>query len=167
MAERYRDELATALPEADLVAPFGTSLTGAPGAPGPAPGAASGAATTARVELVRRPPRDGAGIPDFDLLNLPRPAASAPWAYVKVAEGCDRRCGFCAIPSFRGAQRSRRSNPSSPKSTTSEPTPPSLVCARWSSSPRISPPTASTDRRESRGIPQPQGAVLGVRSSTW
>jgi ribosomal protein S12 methylthiotransferase len=26
---------------------------------------------------------------------------------VKVAEGCDRICGFCAIPSFRGAQRSR------------------------------------------------------------
>ena len=24
-----------------------------------------------------------------------------------MAEGCDRRCGFCAIPSFRGAQRSR------------------------------------------------------------
>jgi ribosomal protein S12 methylthiotransferase len=30
-----------------------------------------------------------------------------PWAYVKIAEGCDRRCGFCAIPSFRGDQRSR------------------------------------------------------------
>jgi ribosomal protein S12 methylthiotransferase len=43
----------------------------------------------------------------FDLLNLPRPAASAPWAYIKAAEGCDRRCGFCAIPSFRGKQRSR------------------------------------------------------------
>jgi ribosomal protein S12 methylthiotransferase len=43
----------------------------------------------------------------FDLLNLPRPAATAPWAYIKVAEGCDRRCGFCAIPSFRGKQRSR------------------------------------------------------------
>jgi ribosomal protein S12 methylthiotransferase len=26
---------------------------------------------------------------------------------VKVAEGCDRNCGFCAIPSFRGKQRSR------------------------------------------------------------
>jgi ribosomal protein S12 methylthiotransferase len=26
---------------------------------------------------------------------------------VKIAEGCDRRCGFCAIPSFRGDQRSR------------------------------------------------------------
>ena len=34
-------------------------------------------------------------------------AATAPWAYVKVAEGCDRRCGFCAIPTFRGDQRSR------------------------------------------------------------
>jgi ribosomal protein S12 methylthiotransferase len=45
--------------------------------------------------------------PALDLLNLPRPPASAPWAYVKVAEGCDRACGFCAIPSFRGPQRSR------------------------------------------------------------
>ena len=45
----------------------------------------------------------------FDLLELPRGPAETPWAYVKVAEGCDRRCGFCAIPSFRGPQRSRRS----------------------------------------------------------
>src|SRR5690606_24796195 len=45
--------------------------------------------------------------PSFDLLNLPRPRSAAPWAYVKVAEGCDRACGFCAIPSFRGPQRSR------------------------------------------------------------
>jgi ribosomal protein S12 methylthiotransferase len=43
-----------------------------------------------------------------DLLELPRPAPRAPWAYVKVAEGCDRTCAFCAIPSFRGRQRSRR-----------------------------------------------------------
>ncbi|MGB1382224.1 MAG: radical SAM protein, partial [Ilumatobacteraceae bacterium] len=40
-------------------------------------------------------------------LNLPRPASAAPWAYVKIAEGCNRSCGFCAIPSFRGPQRSR------------------------------------------------------------
>ena len=45
--------------------------------------------------------------PTFDLLRLPGPKAAAPWAYVKVAEGCDRACGFCAIPSFRGQQRSR------------------------------------------------------------
>jgi ribosomal protein S12 methylthiotransferase len=43
----------------------------------------------------------------FDLLELARPAVATPWAYVKVAEGCDRICGFCAIPSFRGRQRSR------------------------------------------------------------
>ncbi len=84
MAERYGDELAAALPEVDLVAGFGQSLT--PSTP---------------VELRARP------TPSFDLLNLPRPRPSAPWAYVKIAEGCDRRCGFCAIPSFRGDQRSR------------------------------------------------------------
>jgi ribosomal protein S12 methylthiotransferase len=53
-----------------------------------------------------------AGVPgrsesSFDLLELPRPAVGAPWAYVKIAEGCDRHCGFCAIPEFRGPQRSR------------------------------------------------------------
>jgi ribosomal protein S12 methylthiotransferase len=42
-----------------------------------------------------------------DLLELPRPAPTVPWAYLKVAEGCDRACAFCAIPSFRGKQRSR------------------------------------------------------------
>ena len=79
MAERYGEELATALPEVDAVAGFGVPVT------------------------IGR----GPAVPSFDLLNLPRPPASAPWAYVKVAEGCDRACGFCAIPSFRGAQRSR------------------------------------------------------------
>ena len=86
MAERYREELEVALPEVDLVAGFGES-------PIPA---------IVKVELSLRP------VPSsFDLLCLPRPHATAPWAYVKVAEGCDRRCGFCAIPTFRGDQRSR------------------------------------------------------------
>ena len=30
-----------------------------------------------------------------------------PYAYVKIAEGCDRGCTFCAIPQFRGRHRSR------------------------------------------------------------
>jgi ribosomal protein S12 methylthiotransferase len=77
LAERYRDELAAALPEVDSVAGFGVPVT-----------------------LRSR-------VPNFDLLNLPRPRSRVPWAYVKVAEGCDRTCGFCAIPSFRGPQRSR------------------------------------------------------------
>jgi ribosomal protein S12 methylthiotransferase len=86
MAERYREELELALPEVDLVAGFGES---------PIPEGIP-------VALGLRP------VPSsFDLLSLPRPPASAPWAYVKVAEGCDRRCGFCAIPTFRGDQRSR------------------------------------------------------------
>lgn len=83
LAERYGEELAVALPEVDRVSGFGVpvSLGGGRGEP---------------------------AVPALDLLELPRPPAQAPWAYVKVAEGCDRSCGFCAIPSFRGSQRSRR-----------------------------------------------------------
>ncbi len=82
MAERYGDELAEALPEADQVAGFGVPVT-----------------------LGRS--RKAGAVPKLDLLELPRPPATAPWSYVKVAEGCDRNCGFCAIPTFRGKQRSR------------------------------------------------------------
>lgn len=89
MAERYGDELAEALPEADRVAGFGVPVS---------IGAKPSVASSPTAEL-----------PSFDLLNLPRPPAEAPWAYVKIAEGCDRRCGYCAIPSFRGPQRSRSS----------------------------------------------------------
>jgi ribosomal protein S12 methylthiotransferase len=34
-------------------------------------------------------------------------AARVPYAYVKIAEGCDMGCTFCAIPQFRGRHRSR------------------------------------------------------------
>lgn len=89
MAERYGHELAEALPEVDQVAGFGVpvNLTVKPG----------------RTAI----PVNAEPLPSLDLLNLPRPTSSAPWAYVKIAEGCDRNCGFCAIPSFRGPQRSR------------------------------------------------------------
>src|SRR5215475_12375616 len=33
--------------------------------------------------------------------------AKVPFAYVKIAEGCDMGCTFCAIPQFRGRHRSR------------------------------------------------------------
>lgn len=47
--------------------------------------------------------------PAMDLLHLvDRPAPDLPYAYVKVAEGCDKTCAFCAIPLIRGRQRSRR-----------------------------------------------------------
>lgn len=80
LAERYGSEVSDAIPEVDAVAGFADAVP---------------------VTLGRKPS------PGMDLLHLPRPKASAPWAYVKIAEGCDRACGFCAIPSFRGPQRSR------------------------------------------------------------
>jgi ribosomal protein S12 methylthiotransferase len=87
MAERYGAELAEALPEVDQVAGFGVPVN-----------------PTASRKLI---PVSAAPLPELDLLNLPRPRSTSPWAYVKIAEGCDRSCGFCAIPSFRGPQRSR------------------------------------------------------------
>lgn len=91
MAERYGDELADALPEVDQVAGFGVpvNLTLKP----------------VSLQLEAAPL-----LPKLDLLNLRRPPSALPWAYVKIAEGCDRNCGFCAIPSFRGPQNSREAD---------------------------------------------------------
>ncbi|NNC93022.1 MAG: 30S ribosomal protein S12 methylthiotransferase RimO [Acidimicrobiia bacterium] len=41
------------------------------------------------------------------LYTIRRPTLTTPYAYVKVAEGCDKPCTFCAIPLIRGRQRSR------------------------------------------------------------
>jgi ribosomal protein S12 methylthiotransferase len=86
LAERAGPELAASLPEVDAVVGF----------------AGEGDLASVLVDAPRRKPR---GV--RDLLELPRATPSAPWAYVKIAEGCDRACRFCAIPSFRGKQRSR------------------------------------------------------------
>ena len=128
MAERYGDELADALPEVDLVAGFGVELRAA-----------------ARCRPGRHPGPAAVPRPGSTCWSCPGPAATAPWAYVKVAEGCDRICGFCAIPSFRGKQRSRSiadilaevdgSRRSAHRS-----------CARSSWWPRTWPPTAATAR---------------------
>ena len=90
MAERYGSELADALPEVDQVAGFGVPVN-----------------IMKKDSAKKSIAVSSAPIPMLDLLNLPRPKSSSPWAYVKIAEGCDRSCGFCAIPSFRGPQRSR------------------------------------------------------------
>ena len=91
MAQRYESELIEALPEADAV--IGLERYG---------------------ELVDRlddltgwqPVRLKTSPLDI-LYDVRRPTPSTPFAYVKVAEGCDKMCTFCAIPSFRGKQRSR------------------------------------------------------------
>ena len=94
MAQRYETELAASLPEADAVIGLDRypelvgrldELTGwQPLSIGPA----------------RRSNMD-------ILFQVRRPTPATPYAYVKVAEGCDKRCTFCAIPQFRGRQRSR------------------------------------------------------------
>ncbi len=83
LAERSGEELAAAMPEVDSVIGFDSAGSIAPVAFRSAP----------------------VGV--RDLLELPRARPTRPWAYLKVAEGCDRQCAFCAIPSFRGKQRSR------------------------------------------------------------
>ncbi|TDC27870.1 30S ribosomal protein S12 methylthiotransferase RimO [Streptomyces sp. 8K308] len=130
MAERYGKELADALPEADAVLGFDdyadiserlrTILSGGVHAPhiprdrrkllpiSPAerqgtevalPG--HGAATIADLPAGIAP-ASGPRAP------LRRRLGAGPVASVKLASGCDRRCTFCAIPSFRGSFISRR-----------------------------------------------------------
>ena len=94
MAQRYESELAEALPEADAI----IGLDRYP-------------ELVDRLDALRHwtplsigPMRRS----HMDILyETRRPTPSTPWAYVKVAEGCDKLCTFCAIPQFRGKQRSR------------------------------------------------------------
>src|SRR4029077_4222517 len=75
------------------------------------------------ISPVERPSSEGLSLPGHaqsapDLpaglapASGPRPMrrrlGSGPMAPLKLASGCDRRCTFCAIPSFRGSFVSRR-----------------------------------------------------------
>lgn len=108
MAQRYAAELAAELPEADLVVGFERygELAGALHASlgsggrggGGGGGAASGGGARVLVGSATVPFR-----PEWDRHALtPRHTA-----YLRVAEGCDHACTFCAIPSFRGRFRSK------------------------------------------------------------
>jgi ribosomal protein S12 methylthiotransferase len=112
MAERYTSELRAELPEADAVVPFADyanlpELLGGRAEVATRPGTSPTAPTSGLVPPGRRalplvfPAPAGAAFPS-------RPAPRGPVALVKLAEGCDRDCSFCAIPSFRGRFRSRR-----------------------------------------------------------
>jgi ribosomal protein S12 methylthiotransferase len=114
LAERYTEELRAELPEADAIVPFrdyGKLPSLLRGRPHPTArsigGATSAPPNPPLVPAGRRalpmvfPTPAGAAFPA-------RAAARGPVALVKLAEGCDRDCSFCAIPSFRGRFRSRR-----------------------------------------------------------
>ncbi|MGW4549179.1 30S ribosomal protein S12 methylthiotransferase RimO [Streptomyces violaceorubidus] len=129
MAERYGKELADALPEADGVLGFDdyadisdrlqTILNGGIHAAhtprdrrkllpiSPAERQEAGAA----VALPGHGPSDlpeGVAPASGPRAPLRRRLDGSPVASVKLASGCDRRCSFCAIPSFRGSFISRR-----------------------------------------------------------
>jgi ribosomal protein S12 methylthiotransferase RimO len=115
MAERYGAELAGALPEATVLgfddyAAIGDRLddvlAGRPLVPhSPRDRRTllpiSPAQRTAAITAV-----DAPAIPGHDWLKRKR-LAGGPTAALKLASGCDRRCAFCAIPTFRGAFVSR------------------------------------------------------------
>jgi len=130
LAERYGDQLAASLPEADAILGFDsypdlarhleavllgrapaphvprdrrTLLPISPAERTGAAGAQPGHGSTAQPEEHTAPGRGPASGPRV----VRRRLDGSPWAPLKIASGCDRRCAFCAIPSFRGAFLSR------------------------------------------------------------
>ena len=129
LAERYGKDLAEQLPEADAVLGFDayadlsthlqSVLDGAP-VPSHTPGDRRRLlplSPVRRAEVVQAR-RAATAPPDVLDVGLPghaggptvlrRRLEGGPVAPLKLASGCDRRCAFCAIPSFRGAFVSRR-----------------------------------------------------------
>jgi ribosomal protein S12 methylthiotransferase RimO len=112
LAERYGEQLAESLPEADAVLGFDSyaALSTHLGA------LLDGARLPAHAPSDRRrllPLTPAARPAQLSPDSVPGHAAyrvlleSRPWAPLKIASGCDRRCAFCAIPSFRGSFVSR------------------------------------------------------------
>ena len=98
LVERYRDELKASLPEVDAF--IGTSQIN-------------------DILAVCDPKTDTRSLPVVSLGNqtatylydesTPRVLATpSHYAFIKIAEGCDRPCAFCFIPQMRGHFRSRR-----------------------------------------------------------
>lgn len=108
MAERYGQELAKALPEADAILGFDDYID----ISSRLQSIVSGNAHIPHVPRDRRAllpiaPAERADIRSAMVFNRRR-LNTNPWAPLKIASGCDRRCSFCAIPYFRGSFVSRR-----------------------------------------------------------
>ncbi|MGG5260508.1 MiaB/RimO family radical SAM methylthiotransferase [Phycicoccus avicenniae] len=115
LAERYGQTLADELPDADAVLGFDSYADMSSHLQGILAGArpASHVPTDRRRLLplspVERPAAsDAVALPGHDAEVVRSRLGSAPWAPLKIASGCDRRCAFCAIPMFRGSFVSRR-----------------------------------------------------------
>lgn len=116
MAERYGQELAKALPEADAILGFDDYQD----ISARLQSIVSGNSHTPHVPRDRRAllpiaPADRPAAKESNYTStvgaggslLRKRLGNAPWAPLKIASGCDRRCAFCAIPYFRGSFISR------------------------------------------------------------
>jgi ribosomal protein S12 methylthiotransferase len=102
LVARSADELSTSLPEVDALVDFAAY---------PRIGSiVSSVADGTLVDRIHGEPgtRFDPAWWDATIAASPRLRfGRAPWSYVKIAEGCDRGCTFCAIPLMRGKFRSR------------------------------------------------------------
>lgn len=111
MAERYGKELADSLPEADAVLGFddypdiAAKLTAIVRGEAHHPHTPQDRRLLLPISPVERD-ATSVSTPGFDQLRAR--LDDGPWAPLKLASGCDRRCTFCAIPTFRGSFVSRR-----------------------------------------------------------
>ncbi|MBD3785227.1 MAG: MiaB/RimO family radical SAM methylthiotransferase, partial [Micrococcales bacterium] len=115
LAERYGRTLAEELPDADAVLGFDSYADMSSHLRAILGGARPEAhVPTDRRRLLPLSPVDRAAasdavaLPGHDAGVVRSRLGSAPWAPLKIASGCDRRCAFCAIPMFRGSFVSRR-----------------------------------------------------------
>ena len=93
LSERYRDSISEELPEIDTVLGVGSF--------GSIVEAADAVMEGRRLSLF--------GDSSAPIDEIPRIVSTGPgWAYLRIAEGCNNFCAFCAIPFIRGRYRSRR-----------------------------------------------------------
>ena len=92
LPERYRDDIRTELPEIDAILGVGSFAD----------------IVSALDEAFAGNIVEYFGDKNAPVDELPRVVSTGPsWAYLKIAEGCDNFCAFCAIPYIRGRYRSR------------------------------------------------------------
>ena len=93
LAERYKDDITEEIPEVDVVVGIGSNKDIA----------------KITLDAIEGKAKNSYG-PKEDLdMNADRILGSLPFtAYIKIADGCDNCCTYCAIPKIRGRMRSRK-----------------------------------------------------------
>ena len=94
LAERYREELLSELPEIDAIIGIGAldKITEA----------CDSILFSDEDKYVALPAKDACKLGGDRIVTT-----GDVYAYIKISEGCDNRCAYCAIPSIRGGLRSR------------------------------------------------------------